>query len=267
MALDRQSIEKKDFPIGRRGYEPQAVDAHLNRIAEEIEELKSSTRRRSESLAGSASDQVRAIVEAAEQTASGIQRDAEQEAQDIRREARSEVKSVREEASSQASEYVAKVSAATSAMLDRLGAIEQELSSMTDSLRTGATRVDSDLKLLESNLAEVTGAVSPGAELEPEAAEPVGTPPAPAQVPEPEEVYEDAAPAPEEPDADAAEPEPQAGEAPTQAGDDLEGARLIALNMALNGTPRDEVDRYLQENFDLADRAALVEEVYASVEG
>ncbi|MDX6666975.1 MAG: hypothetical protein QOK04_355, partial [Solirubrobacteraceae bacterium] len=29
MALDRQSIEKKDFPVGRRGYDPQAVDAHL----------------------------------------------------------------------------------------------------------------------------------------------------------------------------------------------------------------------------------------------
>ena len=24
MALDRQSIEKKDFPIGRRGYDPEA---------------------------------------------------------------------------------------------------------------------------------------------------------------------------------------------------------------------------------------------------
>ena len=37
--------------------------------------------------------------------------------------------------------------------------------------------------------------------------------------------------------------------------------------MALNGTPREEVDRYLAENFDLNDRAGLIEEVYASVEG
>ncbi len=56
-------------------------------------------------------------------------------------------------------------------------------------------------------------------------------------------------------------------ESPVQTTDDIEGARLIALNMALNGTPRDEVDLYLAENFDLADRAALIEEVYASVEG
>ena len=40
--------------------------------------------------------------------------------------------------------------------------------------------------------------------------------------------------------------------------DDAEGARLIALNMALNGTSREETDRYLAENFDLADRESLL---------
>jgi hypothetical protein len=48
---------------------------------------------------------------------------------------------------------------------------------------------------------------------------------------------------------------------------DAEGARLIALNMALNGEPREATDRYLAENFDLSDRAALLDEVYASIEG
>jgi hypothetical protein len=49
--------------------------------------------------------------------------------------------------------------------------------------------------------------------------------------------------------------------------EDLEGARLIALNMALNGQSRAETDKYLAENFDLSDRAALLDEVYATVEG
>jgi DivIVA domain-containing protein len=35
--LDRQAIEKRDFPIGRRGYDPAAVDAPLGRLAEEVE--------------------------------------------------------------------------------------------------------------------------------------------------------------------------------------------------------------------------------------
>jgi hypothetical protein len=48
--------------------------------------------------------------------------------------------------------------------------------------------------------------------------------------------------------------------------DDLDGARLIALNMALNGTPREETDRYLADNFELHDRASLLDEVYDSVE-
>jgi hypothetical protein len=53
---------------------------------------------------------------------------------------------------------------------------------------------------------------------------------------------------------------------PAGGGEDAEGARLVALNMALNGTSREETDRYLAENFDLADRAALLDEVYATVE-
>ena len=54
---------------------------------------------------------------------------------------------------------------------------------------------------------------------------------------------------------------------PAVADDDVEGARLIALNMALNGQTREETDKYLAENFDLADRAALLDEVYSTVEG
>ena len=71
MSLERQSIEKKDFPIGRRGYDPEAVDIHLAKLADEVEELKLSSRRRSETLASAASEQVRAIVEAAENSAAG----------------------------------------------------------------------------------------------------------------------------------------------------------------------------------------------------
>jgi vacuolar-type H+-ATPase subunit H len=62
-----------------------------------------------------------------------------------------------------------------------------------------------------------------------------------------------------------AEAELPASEQPTS--QDIEAARLIALNMALNGTPREETDRYLAENFELSDRASLLDEVYASVEG
>jgi nitrogenase molybdenum-iron protein alpha/beta subunit len=48
---------------------------------------------------------------------------------------------------------------------------------------------------------------------------------------------------------------------------DLDGARLVALNMALNGDSREETARYLDENFDVPDRERLLDEVYAAIEG
>jgi len=35
--LDRQRIERRDFPVSRRGYDPAAVDAHLRDLAENVE--------------------------------------------------------------------------------------------------------------------------------------------------------------------------------------------------------------------------------------
>ena len=96
MALDRRSIERKDFPVGRRGYDTEAVDAHLNSIAEEVEELKRSSGGPGESLASSVGEQVRAIVEAAETSAVQLRADAEREAKKILADARREQKATRE---------------------------------------------------------------------------------------------------------------------------------------------------------------------------
>jgi DivIVA domain-containing protein len=248
MALDRQSIEKKDFPIGRRGYDPEAVDAHLAWIANEVEELKLSARRRSETLATSASEQVRAIVEAAEASAAQIQSEAETQAREIRTEASTEAEAARTEATTQARTYVSRVSESTGVMLQRLDAMESELTTLIGALRTGSNRLNADLQLLEGNFDEVRGSVGSRAHFENE-------------------------PASSEPQLDELEPEGddhQHDEVEFEDGAevdaDIEGARLIALNMALNGTPREQTDRYLAENFELSDRAQLLDEVYASVE-
>ena len=256
MALDRQSIEKRDFPIGRRGYDPAAVDAHLSEIAAQVEELRLSARRHSESLATSASEQVRAIVEAAEASAAEILRQAETEAREIRAEAAQEAQASRTDATTQAREYVGRVSESTTVLLQRLNAMESELSSLIDGLRTGGNRLNADLQLLEGNFEGVRDAVGPRAsfasEAEPSISGPLATDVA--QVPEADAVAEAAV-------AETSETGSLAEDLP----EDLEGARLVALNMALNGTPREETDRYLAENFDLGDRQALLDEVYASV--
>ena len=106
LALDRQAIEKKDFPISRRGYEPEAVDLHLTGLSEEVARLQSeleraqraaatpgapppqasapASRQKTQSLALVASEQVRMIVEAAETSAVDIERSAQEEASRIR---------------------------------------------------------------------------------------------------------------------------------------------------------------------------------------
>jgi dsDNA-specific endonuclease/ATPase MutS2 len=43
------------------------------------------------------------------------------------------------------------------------------------------------------------------------------------------------------------------------------GARLVAMKMALDGKPRDEVERHLQSNFELDGTDALLDDVYARV--
>jgi DivIVA domain-containing protein len=274
MALDRQSIEKRDFPIGRRGYEPEAVDAHLARLAEEVEDLRrrssaspSSAKASPASIAQAASEQVRAIVEAAESSAADIERAAEDEATRIREEAEGDARRTRDDAVAQSQDHVGKVRQATTQMLQRVDAMETELTGLVESLRTGANRLTADLSLLEGGMADLYDASGRSRS----AAAPVveSVPAVVAPAPEPavgeDEPDEDVFVA-EEPQRPAIAEVPPPAPAPAEGSGDVEGARLVALNMALNGTAREETDRYLAENFDLADRGALLDEVYATVE-
>jgi DivIVA domain-containing protein len=261
--LDRQAIEKRDFPIGRRGYDPAAVDAHLARLADEMESLHRQAKRRSgESLAQSASEQVRGIVEAAEASAEAIEESADREAQQLRDEATRDAERTRADAIERAQGHVGRVSEATAQMLERVEAMQSELGPLVESLRTGTHRVNADLSLLEVQMIELHGAAVAGEPREADEAREAGAAPTAAPEPEPEaEVGEPLAEAPAapEPPAAAAEPLPADDDA------DVEGARLIALNMALNGQSREEADRYLAENFDLGQRAQLLDEVYESI--
>jgi len=61
--------------------------------------------------------------------------------------------------------------------------------------------------------------------------------------------------------------DPEAPAGATGDNGDLDSARLVALNMALNGESREDTERYLAENYTLADQRKLVDEVYAAIEG
>jgi DivIVA domain-containing protein len=212
--MERDAIERRDFPVGRRGYDPAAVDAHLRRVADEVEALRARSASAARGLSAGTSDRVREILEAAEHSAAGIREQAEQEA----------------------SAHVERVGEAVAVMMSRIDQLGQELDEMVASLRRGAERLQEGLDRLRD---DVGGA-------------------APAAIePEPEPVLEEAPePAIDEP------ADPEAFAAASAGASDEAGARLIALNMALGGTPRDETARWLAEHYDLEDPEALLDDVY-----
>jgi DivIVA domain-containing protein len=221
VALDRQTIMRDDFPSNRRGYDPAAVDAHLDRIADEVDEM----RRRVPApapLSAQAGEQVKAIVEAAERGAQEI----------------------RDAAQAEAREHVANVTAAADRLRERIEQMERDMTQLVIDLREGADRLRGDLDGLQAG----TDALSAAGGAAPSA--PLPEPRAVAPAPEPA--------APEPPVA----PEPPAAPAPKNG--DSAAARIVALDMALSGTSREDTDRYLAENYDLPDRAALLDEVYAA---
>jgi DivIVA domain-containing protein len=259
VALDRQSIARRDFPTHRRGYDPAAVDAHLAQVAEEVAALRSHPA----PLASQAGEQVKAIVEAAERSAQEIRETARAEARD----------------------HVARVAEAADRLRARIEAMDADVTRVVSELREGARRLDDDLEALQAGAEELRGAGEPPAAEAAAAARP-GAAPAeaePAASTAGEAARPGAAPAEAEPAASTAGEAARPGAAPAEAesraaeaaaaaprstepapSSDADAARIVALDMALSGTPRDETDRYLAEHYDIPDRAELLDEVYAA---
>jgi DivIVA domain-containing protein len=248
VALDRQTIMRDDFPSNRRGYDPAAVDAHLDRIADAVDEMRRQAAAPAPApLSAQAGEQVKAIVEAAERGAQEI----------------------RETAHVEAREHVAHVTAAADRLRERIEQMERDMTQLIIDLREGADRLRGDLDGLQAGtdaLSATRGAALAEPAPAPAPPEPRAAPP----TPEPPAAAPDPRVAPPEPPA-APEPEPRAATEPPAASapknGDSAAARIVALDMALSGTSREDTDRYLAENYDLPDRAALLDEVYAAADG
>ena len=258
MEFDRQAIERRDFPIARRGYDPTEVDAHLRALGAEFEQLQRHALNGGAdvSVASTAGVQVQSILEAAESAAAEIERQALDSARQVRENADREAEATREQAIEQARAHVAAVSSVAAMLLERVGSMDGEVSALIESLRAGAGRLAVDLSAVENGMGELYDAASGRAG----AAEEAQATAFEAQL---QEASIAPAPAPPVPEL------PEYEQAPAQeaAPGDVDGARLIALNMALNGESRADTERYLAENFQLPDRTKLVDEVYAAIEG
>jgi hypothetical protein len=142
---------------------------------------------------------------------------------------------LRDEASADARDHVARIAEAAQALLERIDAYGRELDEIMAGVRAGAARLAAEVAALdgEAGEPEIRGAppLTPSAVRMPEA---------------------------EEPELDAG------GENGEGLDEEETGARMVALDMALGGTSREDTERYLAEHFgELADPRQLLDDVYA----
>jgi DivIVA domain-containing protein len=238
MELERRNIERQDFPSARRGYDSDAVDRHLSAIADAVEQLKAAVPTQG-TVAGVTAQRVEAIVAAAEASAREIEERANADAAQIR-----------ERAEASAAAHVRRAESIAEEMAGRAAELQQQISLLIEQIAAMNAGVRSVGLAEREPVAELEQVAEPQPEL---VTEPVAEPQS--------ELVTETEPVPEP------EPEPVPATAVEQSAPAPEGARLIALNMALSGTPREETARYLRDNYDLANEESLLDDVYAKAGG
>ena len=285
--MEREQILRDDFPTSRRGWDPDAVRAHLESLADRLPSSDVS-------LADSAAARVGAVIGAAEAAAVEIEQEAQAQADSIIEQARAEADGILDRARSDARSRVEQAQGAVESLVSQAEELRSRVGSLGESLAGEVTARVS------------TAPVVPGPELaaepeipvEPAKAEPTpaAAMPGPELVAEPEiepepvpEVEPEPEPAPEpEPELEP-EPEPAATggastedliaqlkggapetEAPTaehtapDATVDRASVRLVALNMALEGADRDAIGAQIADEFgDVADLDEILDDVLA----
>lgn len=240
MELDPRSIKRSDFATSRRGYDQQEVDAHLSEVAEAVEELKGAGGGSAPMASSTAAARVKAVIEAAEVSAADLEKAAREDAERITAQARSD-----------AEVQLERARAATARLVDRAAEIERELDELAQGVRASVAElgetVRGQVEALDAELRTLGAELAGAGRATPAAAGEQGA----AQVDEQLVAEAETLASPE--------PEPSPGGAPRAP----EGARVLALKMALDGSSREQTAHYLRENFELPDPDALLDEVYS----
>jgi len=321
-------VIRDDFPTVRKGWDPRAVRAHLQMVADSQGDEAAQAVAASlppapidQTLADVAAERVRGVIDAAEKVAADIEAEARIAAEGTLNGARSEsegllsnartesdrllssaraeserlVNDAREEAGArvdQARNAVEGLLAQAGQLHDRVGALGNELSGRTPPVASnGAVS------------AEVPGPVIVPEPTPPRFPEPTPDPvpepmPQPTPEPTPDPAPPDPAPAPDLPDVPVPSPPgpepvpgpPAAGRrgvstddlieqlragsdrepanggaaAPAASGSDLGAARLVAMNLALDGSSRESMAAQLEKEFgEVPDLDGLLDETLA----
>jgi DivIVA domain-containing protein len=241
MALDRHSVTRTDFPMSRRGYDRIAVDRHLEDIAQQLELFQRP------SVGATASAQVQSILDAAEASAAAIEQRAWDEA--------SRVQQTADEALGRARQHVGAVGVASRALRERIEGLLAEVEALEGSLGGMSTEAPAPAEdsqdtmafdpLLEDDVAEAALAETPDPQPAVELREPrFGRDPREANGDQGHFAH-----------AAMRQPPPASQEA-------RESARLVVLNMADGGQPREVAETYLADLYPPDERAALLDAIY-----
>jgi cell division septum initiation protein DivIVA len=229
--MDREQIIRDDFPTARKGWSPEAVRLHLVAVAEAFPAADHDDR--PTPVADAASEHVHSVIAAAEAAAGEILAEARVEAERIRSAARNESEQT-----------------VTAANREATGRVEQARGAV-EGLIAQADKLRNQVGALGKDLASNMPGSASSSEAEPAVVPDVASEPVRR---EDSQVAED----PSNEDlisqlrGSAVEAEAPAEPVPSESagsGADHGAARLVAMNMALEGATRDEISERIETEF------------------
>jgi DivIVA domain-containing protein len=279
-AVSELKRQQKPSPASLATAAADQVRSIVEAAEKSAAEIQSQAEDEARRITADASQRARETREKADSDAVGRVREAEEASGRMLERAtgvESEIDRLLGQLRSAASALVENLNGGASALQNELESFRVEFAAVREArLEPGRDESDLDAGPVDSEPETVAGVAAVEAEVAPEsdgeaeaAVEPEAVEELAGEVEAPPELQpEPELEAPQPPEADTMVDEPAVEAAPSgRSIRGAEGARLIALNMALNGTPRDETARYLAQNFELDDQDALLDEVYARVGG
>lgn len=295
--MKREQILRSDFPSVRKGWDPAAVEAHLHEVADASPEMSRGAGA-VPSLADATGERVRGVIAAAEEAAAQIELEARTASESLLSEAREESDGILAAARTESDRLVTAAREEANARVEEARDAVENLIAQAGELRTRVGTLGEHLAGSIGSTA--TAAEVPGPVIVPEPTPPTFPEPMPDPVPEPmpDPVPEPTppGPAPDLPDApEPMPPVPEPAPAPPAAAangtstddliaqlraapasqpangssaaapdPDLGAARLVAMNMTLDGASREEIATELGADFgDVPDLDVLLDEVFA----
>ena len=256
--MEREQIIREDFPTVRKGWSPEAVRDHLEAVAESLPAKPATPT----PTASEASERVEGVIAAAEEVAAEIVADAKSEADRTLGAARAEAEQIRAAARTESEQTVSAANEEASGRVEQARGAVEGLISQADKLRAQVGALGRDLA------SNVPGTGS-GESIDDE-----GSLVVPDVAPEPT-LTSTASSADKASDdeliarlreAEIAEPvtDPPA---PAISGSDDGAVRLVAMNMALEGAPRDRIAKQIKAEFgDVSNADKLIDDVLRRAE-